>query len=259
MVMSHSHVKSIDHSGQQLQAIIWDFDGTLVDSSYKNYAITQQIFSEIFGYDTRNHHVLCSHDRYISALRNNSNWCTFYRNELQLDERQIEIAGDLWASYQEKDSTEVLFFEGISDILAEYSYVPHGIVSQNARDNIMDTLEKSGLHHQFGVVIGYQDVPYEQQKPDPYGLLRCIQQLIPNMPNASGIILYIGDHQSDIDTANNAHNQLKESGSRLAVFPVRVLFERPMQLLEKEDLIYPIMQTPSLLASWIRRKFHDIA
>ena len=98
----------------KINGIIWDYDGTLVDSRMKNLNVTKAILSQIMSDIDIEYSVLSSLENYEQATIKSSNWRELYRNEFGLDEKQIDYAGKLWTKYQLLDKTEVQPFEGIS-------------------------------------------------------------------------------------------------------------------------------------------------
>lgn len=190
-------------------AIIWDYDGTLVDSRHKNLSVNRQIIEFVTGKDPDSFPLLRSQEQFEAADSRSRNWRDLYRLDFGLSEAETEEAGRLWTEYQLKDQTPVHLFDGISQVVAALGDFPQGILSQNSRAMIEITLASSGLAHHFGAVVGYEEVPYEQQKPDPAGLLLCLEQLTRLQP---GVIFYVGDWQTDAMQAANGRAKLQQDG-----------------------------------------------
>lgn len=204
-----------------LQAIIWDYDGTLVDTRRKNLEVTKAIMREVTGNSTDDFPVLQSLDRYQQANENSENWRELYKNYFHLSDQAIDRAGAMWKEYQMKDNTEVSMFDGISSVLDELSHYGHGIVSQNAHENILSFLSKNQLQNHFPKVVGYEEIGYDQQKPNPTGLLACISSLT---DSESGSVIYIGDHETDTQCAHLANQQLREENRGLNVHSIAALY-----------------------------------
>jgi HAD superfamily hydrolase (TIGR01549 family) len=180
----------------KISSIIWDYDGTLVDTRLKNLNVTKAIISKIIiDFDIENS-VLNSVENYDQANAESSNWRDLYKKEFGLNEEQIDNAGRLWTNIQLLDRTEVLLFEGINHIVAELSAYPQGIVSQNSSRIIKSNLEKFRMEKYFSHIIGYEEVGLKKQKPDPEGLITCISRLSDLKNNHA--VVYIGDHITDI-------------------------------------------------------------
>lgn len=76
--------------------------------------------------------------------------------------------------------------------------LPLGIVSTKYRTRIAATLERNGLDGLFEVIVGGEDV--EQHKPAPEGLLSALERLGVD----PGRALYVGDAAADAAAAHNA-------------------------------------------------------
>jgi len=204
-----------------IQAIIWDYDGTLVDTRSKNFEVTKEIMQQILDDSPNKYHALQSIEHYKAANDNSENWRELYKTYFQLSESEINKAGSMWKEYQVKNQTEVTLFDHIPTLLNNFSNYKQGIVSQNAHENILSYLSKQNLNLFFSKVIGYEEISLDQQKPNPTGLLKCIEYLT-NFD--SGIVVYIGDHESDTQCAYLANKKLKKTGSELRVISVAALY-----------------------------------
>jgi HAD superfamily hydrolase (TIGR01549 family) len=189
----------------KIKAIIWDYDGTLVDTWRKNLNVTKAIISEVFGNTNKNFSVLSTLENYEAANIKYSNWRELYSKELKMDDKQIDFAGSLWTKYQLLDKTPVDLFDGLKTVISGLKNFKQGIVSQNSFENIRNSLNGFGLLDFFNMIIGYEEIGLSNQKPHPDGLMLCINKL--------GIlddelVIYIGDHQTDFECAFNANNIL---------------------------------------------------
>ena len=198
-----------------IRAIIWDYDGTLVDTRHKNLNVTRNIIESIIETDAEEFSALRSLENYSLANRRASNWRELYRQELNLTEKQIDEAGRLWTAYQLNDNTEVAFYEGIEAVISDLSKFPHGIVSQNSRSGIMQNLEKKQLLPFFKYIVGYEEVDLKKQKPEPDGLLSCMEKL---SAIESGYVCYIGDHETDVRCVRAANRVLQEENVNVKIF-----------------------------------------
>ena len=206
-------------------AVIWDFDGTIVDSRAKNLNVTRVIVRDITGSDPDSMPALASVDAYQAALARHANWRAFYGQELGLDDAGIDDAGALWAGMQLEDDTEAPMFEGIRRTIECLAGVPQGIVSQNGRGAIEAVLQSAGLAEHFAAVVGYLEVGFERQKPDPTGFLRCLESLTGLAP---GVVFTIGDHETDAACARNTARHLSEHGIDVRVVSIGAFWgERP--------------------------------
>ena len=191
-----------------LKAIIWDYDGTLVDTRQKNLNVTKNLIKDISGRNTDEIPILKDVEKYHQATMKTSNWRKLYQEEFQLSEEQINEAGSLWTEYQLSDNTPVTVFDGIERGISSLGSIPQGIVSQNSKSNVIRQLEKEGLIKHFGYIVGHEEVEIDKQKPEPDGLINCIDELI---GPKKGVIFYIGDHEMDIQCAMNANRVLQDT------------------------------------------------
>ena len=205
-----------------IKAIIWDYDGTLVDTHIKNLNVTRKIIEHITGKNPENLQPLYNLNNYRIVTKKAENWRTLYKNEFGLNENEIDEAGILWSEFQLKDETEVPFYDGITEVIIALKDYPHGIVSQNSRENIKQFLQKSKMLKYFENILGYEEVESSKQKPEPDGLLQCISELV---PFNTGTVIYIGDHETDIRCAINANKVFKENGSTLIIISIGAFYD----------------------------------
>ena len=206
----------------KIKAIIWDYDGTLVDTRHKNLNVTKNILESITETDVLEFPALRSLEGYYLANRRASNWRELYRKEFNLTEKQIDEAGRLWTEYQLNDDTEVDFYEGIEAVICDLVEFPHGIVSQNSSSSITQHLEKKNLLPYFKHIVGYEEVDLKKQKPEPDGLLSCIEKL--SMPGA-GCVCYIGDHETDVQCVRAANRALQEGNANVRIFSIGACYD----------------------------------
>jgi len=209
-------------SFSNIKAIIWDYDGTLVDTRHKNLNVTTKIIESITATDALEFPALQSLENYDLANRRASNWRELYRQEFYLTEKQIDEAGRLWTAYQLNDDTEVAFYEGIEAVICNLAEFPHGIVSQNSRSSITQNLEKKNLLPFFKYIVGYEEVDLTKQKPEPDGLLSCVQKLSAPGP---GCVCYIGDHETDVQCVRAANRTLQEENVNVKILSIGACYD----------------------------------
>jgi HAD superfamily hydrolase (TIGR01549 family) len=203
-----------------LTAIIWDFDGTLADTRTRNFNVVRRLLTDI-GRSPDMMPCLASPDVYDRVNRGYANWRELYVREFGFSEEETDRVGQLWSAYQDRDDTPIDVFHGIADVLDAIAEPAHGIVSQNARDLITRALETADLARHFRHIVGYHDVHIKRQKPEPDGLLACLEQLTGFAP---GQALYVGDHETDARCARNAGAALKARGIAVDVLSVAACF-----------------------------------
>lgn len=205
----------------ELTAIVWDFDGTLVDTRAKNLSVTRALVELVQGRNADSFPALRSLADYEKALHRHSNWKHFYRIELEMTDEQVHDAGSRWMEHQLADRTAARLYDGIPEVLDTIGHVPHGIVSLNARDNILRFLAELELEEHFAEVIGYEEVGLDRQKPEPDALVLCIERLTAMRP---GTVLFVGDHETDVQCAHNTTALFRERGLPVQVVSVSALY-----------------------------------
>lgn len=192
----------------KLDVVLWDYDGTLVNSAPKNIDITKSILSVVAPRLTGDNFPKCllSESAYHEANHTAKNWQELYLDFYGLTEDEMLRAGHMWAEHQEKNQTEVYLFDGIADVIKNFSHIDHGICSQNSQLNIWKVLKKYGIDKSFKAVVGYDDVPSGNQKPHPFGGMKCLQDIFGH--TNSKLIMYVGDHEADVQFARNLQSEV---------------------------------------------------
>jgi pyrophosphatase PpaX len=167
--------------------LIFDFDGTLVDS----YPLIEAAFA----------HVMRTH-RLDDAAR------LLFRQSrgLPLPEQMRIVAPHMWedlvATYRSVDSTlgHARVFRGIPTLMRKLHQAgaPLGVVSCKRRALVEAELEAAGLRAFFDIVIGFEDVTPPKPAPDP--LLAAMAHL--GLSRSSAV--YVGDSMVDLQTGRAA-------------------------------------------------------
>ena len=233
---------------KKIDAILWDFDGTLADSAAKNIAITKQILAQVAPRLTGQNlpRSLQSEADYHIANHGADHWRDLYRDYFGMTTDEIEIAGPLWETYQSLDNTGVTLFDGILDTVTRLSHLPQGICSANSTNNIRQVLDGHGLDSAFQSIIGYEDLPHHEQKPAPDGGLRCLQEIFGHTQGKT--IIYVGDHIADVIFARGLGDRLGPSNTVISV-TVTYSGAKPGQWREQPD---EVIANPTDLTSWIK-------
>ncbi|MGD9488764.1 MAG: HAD family hydrolase [Calditrichaceae bacterium] len=203
------------------RAVIWDYDGTLVDTRQKNLNVTKKIIEKISGKNSDEFPALQSIPNYQRANIKSANWRELYRNEFLLNDSQIDEAGKLWTEFQLADHTDVPFFPGIEKVIRHPGIKTQAIVSQNSKSNIVTKLKENNLLSFFNLIIGYEEVDIREQKPNPRGLLLCIDKLRISNPCT---IFYVGDHETDVQCVINTKMHLEQQKSGWNILSIGALY-----------------------------------
>ncbi len=202
-------------------AIIWDYDGTLVDTWLKNLNVSRKIIEIVSEEGWKNYPVLQKVENYHAAHTKATNWREFYKLSFGFNDKQIDKAGKMWTEYQLEDQTPIPLIDGVEDVVKSLQRFPQGIVSQNSREIINKFLKEKNLFSYFRTVIGYEEVDLSRQKPHPDGLLMCVDKLTDFQP---AIVIYIGDHETDSRCAVNAKNILSDKKMDIRIVSVGAFY-----------------------------------
>lgn len=199
----------------KIDAVIWDYDGTLVDSTKKNMEVTKQIFNAITprlaGLNLPS--ILKSEEEYQKANHAAKNWQDLYLNYYGLTEKETVEAGKLWTEFQLKNNTPVELFPHVSTAVDQIK-CPQGICSQNSERNIKKLLSTHELQDKFTAIVGYDDIPDNAQKPLPDSGIICLERIFEVLENK--VIMFIGDHQSDVRFARNVATKINKTNRIIA-------------------------------------------
>ena len=113
-------------SDHPLSAVVWDYDGTLVDTRRRNMSVNRSIVQEISGEPWTSFPPLASLESYGAAQERAANWQDFYRSCFGFTDEQILLAGQRWTPHQEADPTPTPLFEGIRRAIVEVAHLPQG-------------------------------------------------------------------------------------------------------------------------------------
>lgn len=200
----------------KLDAILWDYDGTLVNSVPKNIDITKQILSivapRLIGINLPKY--LKSENDYHIANHQSKNWQDLYVNYYGMTENEMIKAGTLWTEHQLKNNTPVKLFSEIKETINQIN-LPQGICSQNSSENINQVLNKYEISHKFNSIIGYDDIPSNMQKPSSYSGIKCLNQIFRTLSDKT--IIYIGDHEGDVEFARNIEKEIMNDNRVISI------------------------------------------
>ena len=192
-----------------IKAILWDYDGTLADSSKKSIEVSLEVLSNFIPDIYENiPEPLSSRENFQETYGRISDWVELYHVVYGLGDEETRKAVELWGPVQLKNKTESELYAGIPEILEEYKNVKMGVCSQNGAGIIKRSLEHHGVLKYFGAVIGVDDVLFEEQKPHPAAFINCLEKL--GIDDRNGTFVYVGDHSVDVAFGRNAEAMLKK-------------------------------------------------
>lgn len=192
----------------KLSGILWDYDGTIIDTARKNMKVTIEVLKH-YDKDIESHLplVLQSYENYQIANHKYKNWQEFYMNEFNVKESDLSEIVKYWAPEQAKIDYIPDMFDGLKDVINSLE-VKMGICSQNSSETIKSVLKHYDVLDKFQYIVGYDETGINYQKPDPAGFIKCVSELEIN--NEDGFYIYIGDHSDDVTFARNAEKELNK-------------------------------------------------
>ena len=167
---------------QQITALIFDWDGTLVDSAQLGLIAFEKTFDALG--------VPFAHDIYEAAY--SPNWYSTYE-ALGLAKEQWQRADELWIEHYGDQSAALI--EGVGDTLRSLHRKGYqlGIVTSGSKSRVYREVEQSVLTDVFGVIVCNEDIV--NKKPHPEGLEHAIKHLNVDCAQCA----YVGDAPEDIE------------------------------------------------------------
>ena len=165
-----------------VKAILFDWDGTLVDSAHLGLAAFEKTFSELG--------VVFAHDIYQAKY--SPNWYSTYE-ALGLPKNLWQVADDLWIQHYGEQSAPLI--EGVGETLIALRTKGYqlAIVTSGSRSRVCREVQQSVLSDAFTVIICNEDIV--NKKPDPEGLVLGMRELNVDPSQCA----YVGDAPEDIE------------------------------------------------------------
>lgn len=163
------------------RAIVFDLDGTLLDSFQSHYRVYNRLFADLGT----------PFDEAAYARHYSPNWYIMYQR-LGLPEASWPEADRLWLHYYAQESPDRR--DGADEVLAAVhaSGRALGLVTSGDRSRVERDLRRMGWTNVFEVVICGGDT--QERKPKPAPLLAALQYLSVQ----SSATAYVGDTIEDI-------------------------------------------------------------
>ena len=199
---------------KQASTILFDWDGTLIDSYSAGYRASITVLKH-FGIDVDREQFLATYS---------PNWYDSYE-KLGLPRSEWENADQMWRrTYRQQVSEPFPFVKTLLTRLREADRTL-GLVTSGDRDRVLRELENHALTDFFTVVVCFEDT--EEKKPHPAPLQRALRELRIEPEQA----VFVGDRPEDI-----------EMGRKVGSFTVGVESDYgPRAILEdaEPDIILP--------------------
>lgn len=177
---------------QPIQAVIFDFDGTLIDTFPAIHAGFNAAVAPLYGRDLSRDEVIDRfgpHDEGMLGIEFSEH-----------PGRNLEEAIETYYAAYEAAHREIVPFEGIEELLRELRKrgLPLGVMTGKSRRAADLTLAHFGWQDKFDIVVTGTEVP--NFKPAPDGPLLAAK-LLGVAPQSC---LYVGDSPADLGAARSA-------------------------------------------------------
>lgn len=200
---------------KHIQNLLFDWDGTLVDSAHLGLVAFEKTFAELG--------VPFEHAVYEATY--SPNWYSTYE-ALGLPKEHWQVADEIWIRHYGEQSAPLI--EGVGETLLSLRDKGYqlAVVTSGSRSRVCREVEQSVLREAFAMLICNEDIV--NKKPDPEGLLRAISSMNVDPSQCA----YVGDAPEDIEMGRRA--KVMTIGVRSA-YPssARVLSAKPDLYLER--------------------------
>lgn len=174
---------------EQINTIVFDIDGTLLDTEHSIIGSLQETLEQIIGKKF-------PHKELAFALG--------IPGEValkQLGMTNVEKASKLWTSiYEEKYKGAISLFRGIPELLGELKRKGYtlGIITSKTREEYMSEFIAFGVAHLFDTVICMEDAAKPKPSSEP------MREFLKRTNKTAEEVLYIGDTKYDMLCAQGA-------------------------------------------------------
>jgi len=171
---------------KNFKALLFDFDGTLLDSFTVHYEVYKVMFAH-FGIQINKKQFLNSYS---------PNWYKTYE-AMGLPKKDWESADSIWVEEAEQRNPNLLpgVQETLSMLCDGYAI---GLVTSGSKSRVVKDLERTGIKQFFKTVVTGDDI--HTPKPSPEG----IELALLNLGIPPSEVTYIGDAYADYEMAQAA-------------------------------------------------------
>lgn len=198
--MQQTLPKPIFHKSLAKKAVLFDLDGTLIDTAPDFIRIIKQLCQK--------HQRICPADAVIRAQVSAGSKAMaglLCDESLDDDARLMAYRQELLNAYEQEICIDSRLFEGLDELLKhlENNQIAWGIVTNKPRHLSELLLAKLSLSHRCAVLVCPQDVMHTKPNPEPMWLaVNRLQHA--GVPVEVRDCLYVGDHERDIEAGRQA-------------------------------------------------------
>ena len=165
------------------KALLFDLDGTLLDSFPVHYEVYKSMFAR-FG-------IQINKEKFLSTY--SPDWYKTYE-AMELPRENWELANSYWLQEAEKHSPGL--FPGVHKTLSKLSeFFTLGLVTSGSKTRVINDLDRTGIKHFFKTIVTGDDIT--NPKPSPESLNLALS----NIGKKANESIYIGDTSVDYQMA----------------------------------------------------------
>jgi phosphoglycolate phosphatase len=214
-----------------LQGVVFDLDGTLVDSC-EDIARAANHCLAAAGLPQRTHREI------QGFVGDGARHLLARASRLDLADPRLEkLLEHFFVYYTEHATDHTVLVPGAADVLAALSHLPRALCTNKPRATTLALLEGLGIADAFDAVVAAGDVPHHKPHPAP---LERVGQLL-GLPCRQ--LVLVGDGPQDIACARAA-------GARAIGISEAIIV--PLEVLRRAapDAIVPLRDVPRLIERW---------
>ena len=173
----------INKTLNNVKALLFDLDGTLLDSFPVHYEVYKTMFAR-FG-------IQINKEKFLNTY--SPDWYKTYE-AMELPKENWELANLYWLEEAEKHSPGL--FPGVHETLSKLSRrFALGLVTSGSKNRVINDLDRTGIKHFFKTIITGDDI--RTPKPSPEGLNLALGKIEKKATES----IYIGDTSVDYEMA----------------------------------------------------------
>jgi len=210
-----------DQNRSPIEAILFDLDGTLLDSFGLHYGAYEVMFGH-FGIEM-------SRELFLQTY--SPNWYRTYE-AFGLAEEHWELANTLWLEAAAVHEPQL--FPGVETMLVELgSNYQLGIVTSGSKSRVVNDLDRLDIAHLFSTIVTGDDIVEPKPAPDALELALSHLSILPHDA------VYVGDAHADFEMSRAAGVRFVGVASEFA----NLIEDHP------EYALYPIESLPTVIKS----------